>query len=300
MSKVFLTKTWGFDPEFYPALGFSNESARTKFLRESSAGDWVVIVGTKGVETAPQHQGKLLGIIQVGTDEIDVEEILKETGKEIPAEHYTENGEYRWRYGLPMLTAKKFSHLPDLKDVVGNYLPGQVWAAFVMDLEANLGLEIKDKILSLATEQVNIAKAKEIVKQRQRAIALRLGRGNTGPGPSTERGGSKIESKESRSYIFELSGVKRPIYKVGYTSDIGKRLIDINKHLVYSVTDLQWKEYKSQVFPSQQEAYNFEQLLHKRLARYLVEGETEIYELKGKTLYQEFMNVFMESEWAVG
>ncbi|WP_434999736.1 GIY-YIG nuclease family protein [Vibrio scophthalmi] len=299
MNKVFLTKTWGFDPEYYPALGFSNVSARTKFLSESSPGDWVVIVGTKGNETSQEHRGRLLGMVQVGTDEVDVEAILKETGKEIPKEHYDADGHYRWRFGLPMLEARAFIGFPDLSEVVGSYLPGQVWAAYARDLRAELGQNIIDEILELPTSTVDIPNAREITKQRERANALSLGRGHTGPGPSKNRAGSTIEEKISYSYIFELTGTKKPIYKVGYTSNLEQRVNELNRYLVSDLTGLKWKQYRSYSFRSQKLAYNFEQRVHKSLKRYLVAGETEIYVSKGGTLSQEFSNVFMAADWAV-
>jgi hypothetical protein len=113
MTRIFLTKVWGFDPESSPALGFSTEGGRLKFLSESEPGDWVVFAGTKGSPTAPHHQGRLLGKVQLGPEQIDVEDVLRSVGTEIPDEHYTENGTYRWPYGLPMIAALRFPDLPD-------------------------------------------------------------------------------------------------------------------------------------------------------------------------------------------
>jgi hypothetical protein len=94
MAKFFLTKAWGFSPETYPTLGFNSEGARNKFLKESKPGDWVLMAGTRGEPTHPKEQGKLLGKAQLGTDQIDVEEVLKSIGSEIPPNHYNDDGRY--------------------------------------------------------------------------------------------------------------------------------------------------------------------------------------------------------------
>ena len=60
MAKFFLTKVWGFSPETYPALGFNREGGRHKFLKESSPGDWVVLVGTRDAPTRPEERGRFV------------------------------------------------------------------------------------------------------------------------------------------------------------------------------------------------------------------------------------------------
>src|SRR5437899_4133450 len=94
MPKLFLTKVWGFDPETYPALGFNSDGARRNFLRASSHGDWVIFAGTLGEETNVEDQGRLLGMVQLGTEEIDVKAVLESVGYEIPANQYNADGEY--------------------------------------------------------------------------------------------------------------------------------------------------------------------------------------------------------------
>lgn len=70
MSRLFLTKVWGFDPEIYPALGFNSDGARRNFLRASSPGDWVVFAGTLGQETNADERGRLLGRVQLGPKQL--------------------------------------------------------------------------------------------------------------------------------------------------------------------------------------------------------------------------------------
>src|SRR5687767_13946475 len=122
MAKLFLTKVWGFDPEVYPALGFNSPGARLNFQRASSPGDWVVFAGTLGDETDDHERGRLLGRVQLGKEEINVEETLRSVGYDIPANQYNPDGKYKWPYGLPIISALKFPGKPRLKDVLGSNL----------------------------------------------------------------------------------------------------------------------------------------------------------------------------------
>lgn len=61
---VWLTSFYGFSPETWGFLGFSNDGQRGRFIRETRPGALVVIYGHK--TRAPEHQqGKVIGVQQV-------------------------------------------------------------------------------------------------------------------------------------------------------------------------------------------------------------------------------------------
>ena len=124
MPRYFLTKVWGFSPDRYPVLGFTPNGGCNKFLKESHPDDWVVVAGTKGVETSPEERGRLLGMMRLGRNSVPVEEVLHSLGTPIPSEHRRESGEYKWPTGLPMVEARRFVEKPDLAPIFGDYLPG--------------------------------------------------------------------------------------------------------------------------------------------------------------------------------
>ena len=299
MARIFLTKVWGFNPEIYPALGFNSEGARHKLLRESKPGDWVVLAGTRGAPTPTEQRGRLLGRVQLGTEEIDVEAVLHSIGTKIPEESYLENGRYRWPFGLPMISAERFPDLPDLAQLFGNYLSGTQWASFALDIEASLGSEARTKIDALRTEPVKIVDSPIIIRQRDRQKSLELNRsgGRTGPGPSTARSASEREPSAAFAYVLELVGGQRQIYKVGYSADFEGRITFLNKGLVSSVTGYSWRLAKIQSFPSEKLAYSFEQDIHKHLRRFLVDGEQEIYCVGRKELESAWVDIFFRGEW---
>jgi len=300
VSRVFLTKVWGFSPESYPALGFNAKGARDKLLRESLPGDWVILAGTKGLPTVPEYQGRLLGKVQLGKEEINVENILSSIGTNIPKDHYHDDGRYRWPFGLPMIEAQRFIDLPDLSELFGNYLPGTQWASYALDVEKKLGVEAVKKIESLRCEKVNIIEAPEIIRQRKRNRALSLNNTNgaTGPGPSNSRKGTERESSSASAYIMKLHGSLNEVYKIGYSSNVLGRLADLNKGLITGVTNFYWEVIQQQAFPDEKQAYNFEQLMHRRLNASLVEGEREIYLIKYKELNSVWIDEFYNANWA--
>ena len=301
MARIFLTKVWGFSPEEYPALGFNTEGARLKFLRESDPGDWVVLAGTRAAPTRPNDQGRLLGKVQLGTEQIDVEEVLSSIGTEIPEDHYKADGKYRWPFGLPMIYAERFPDLPDVANLFGDYLPGTQWASYALDLSQTLGHEAQATVEALRTTPADIVDAPAIVRQRERQRALVLNRtgGLTGPGPSTTRTGSDRTSGAASAYLLELQGGPRKVFKVGYSTDLEGRLASLNKGLIPSVTGYSWRLTLRQAFATENQAYSFEQILHDRLRQYRIDGEQEIYSITQNALTSVWSDVFFRADWAV-
>lgn len=301
MPLVFLTKVWGFDPGTYPALGFNTEGGRRKFLKESSPGDWVVLAGTRGAPTDPIDQGRLLGKVQLGPEEVDVEEVVRSVGTPIPEDHYNEDGRYRWPFGLPFIAAERFPEKPDLAEVLGDYLPGKQWASYALDVGRTLGPNMQTHLENLRTERAHIIDAPAIIRQRERqhALLLNQNRNLTGPGPSTGRIGSERVAGAASAYLFELQGGRRLAYKIGYSGDVHGRLAELNKGLVPSVTGCLWRLAMRQEFETENHAYEFEQILHRRLRQHRVEGEQEVYSMKLDDLKRAWADELVNAEWAM-
>ncbi len=297
--KVFLTKVWGFDPKSYPVLGFSQEGTRNSFLRDSSPGDWVVLAGTMGSETPAHQQGRLLGKVQLGQDYVDVESVLNTIGTRIKEEHFDTNGVYNWPFGLPMIEAEAFVGNPDTKEVLGDYLQGMVWASTARDIEMALGDEAWHAIMNLDTESIDLGKVPEFERQKVRSRAFQLSArgGNTGPGPSSERSGSKSDVVAASCYLLNLKGTEKNIYKVGYTKNLEERVAKLNKGLLASISELSWELELYQRFESAEDAYNFEQLMHKKMSNFLLPNEREIYEVKGKEISTAWTSVLYGAKW---
>jgi hypothetical protein len=300
MARSFLTKVWGFDPEIYPALGFNSVGARRNFLRASSPGDWVIFAGTLGQETNLEDQGRLLGKVQLGPEEIDVEQTLRSVGYNIPKNQYNPEGKYKWPFGLPIISALRFSGKPRLVDVLGSNLSGSHWATFALDVSEKLGDEAQAKLEALPSETARIVEAPAIIRQLARQRVFLLNRGVTGPGPSPSRSGSTRVLGEASAYRLELQGTgARDVFKIGFSKDVDVRLGSHNKPLLSSITGYSWKLLDNLQFPTEGQAYNFEQIVHRRLRPFLVDGESEIYQLARKELDRVWQDVLYRADWAI-
>ena len=97
---VFITKTWGFSDPCWP-LQFSTEGWRARARAALKVGDVVVIVGTKGPQTQPAEQGRVLGIMEPTTEVAFWQDFDLPTR----AEHFDAEGEFRWPYALLAILA---------------------------------------------------------------------------------------------------------------------------------------------------------------------------------------------------
>lgn len=305
MPKYFLTKVWGFSPDDYPVLGFPQSGGLEKFLRESTSGDWMIVAGTKGQETATGERGRLLGMMRLGRKVVDVVAVLESLGTPIPPEHRLGDGQYRWPRGLPMIEARRFAGQPDVAEIFGDYLPGQEWAAFAIDLSGRFPPAVIKRVAELPTEPLNIARSPIIAAQVAVHDALGLHRlGPTGPGPSDHRAAVERTSTWGFAYALKLVGPSAwrptfPVFKVGRSIDVAKRAEELNSGLLPFVTGFRWQVVMQQRFRDEAEAHAFEQAVHERLRNKLVRDEREVYQLRQGDLEAAWMTVFQSGEWSV-
>lgn len=300
MPKYFLTKTWGFNPVTYPVLGFRGETARQTFLSQWQPGDWVVIAGTMSNPTAPKHRGRMVAKIRLGTQLCDVEEVLKALGTPMPDEHRLKDGTYRWRFGLPMIEARRFVGTPGLKPVFGDRLPGQHWATYVRDVSWEYGADVVARLDALETEPCELASVPEIQRQRavQGSMATAGATGPTGPPPSYERAATVREPGAPCVYLLRLEGAKQRAFKVGRSSRVDERVAELTRGLIPAVTGIRWVEQLRQPFPTEEDAHSFEQALHQRLRKYVADGESEIYVTESRRVEEAWTSVFFSGDWS--
>lgn len=299
--KLFLTKTWGFDPKHYPTLGFVEEGGRENFLRQASHGDWIAIAGTLGTPTAPEERGRLLGMCQVGHEKVDADAIMRAIGVTLSPQELDGQGRYRWRWAMPITKAVLFDGKPDLKDVLGSYLSGLAWAVYARDVEAELGADAVRRILALPTTPCDIASTPQLDKETAFAEAMALHRqyGSSGPPPTGSRSGSERLLGVGYAYAYSLRGGKIAAFKVGSTHDPQARLVALNKELRPHLTGCSWEPRLQQIFPSETHAYRFEQMLLRRFRDRLVPGDREVVAVPFDELERAWTDLLFSKEWAL-
>jgi hypothetical protein len=100
---IYMTKVWGFDVPCGP-LQFSTNGWRDRAREVLQPGNLVVLVGTKGEETAPPSQGRLLGMMEPTSEVAGTLDFELQTR----AVDYDDEENYRWPYALLNRRAWKF------------------------------------------------------------------------------------------------------------------------------------------------------------------------------------------------
>lgn len=298
MPKYFLTKTWGFKPSEYPLLGFNSDGALRSYLKSSDNDSWVLIAAINNENATTEQQGRLLGAVKLGRNQVDSEAVLNRIGTEINSSERDKEGRYKWPYGLPMLEAYSFNDSPRMKDIFGSGLAGFAWVTSARDLEIdpNTPNDITNIIDNLPKSRCKIHEIPEF--ERERYLQDMLNSGNTGPGPSNSRSGSEASTGKPVVYRLSLEGkMIKDISKIGYTTNINRRLKELNKGLITSITGYSWKLEEVQPHTSSLAAFTCEQLIHKHLQKWRVLGQSEIYQLSERKIASIFRNIVCEVEY---
>ncbi len=94
---VWLTSFWGFSPETWGCVGFSDKWRRDKFLPDAQKGALVAIYVTKG--KGPENQrGKVVGILETTGDTGHIQEFL--TGDAWAEKEADPNSRGKWEYAV--------------------------------------------------------------------------------------------------------------------------------------------------------------------------------------------------------
>jgi hypothetical protein len=234
-----------------------------------------------------------------GKEEINVEETLRSVGYDIPTNQYNSDGKYKWPFGLPIISALRFPDKPRLLDVLGSNLSGSQWAAFALDVREKLGDEAQAKLEALPTEIAQVVEARAIIRQREKQRVLALSGRFTGPPPSMTRSASETTDVGGCVYWLRLQGA-REVFKIGKSKDAEVRLAEHNKPLLTCVTGFEWTlKLQPLRFPTERQAWDFEQAVHRRLRQYLPPGETEIYRVAEKEIDRIWWDEFSRADWAI-
>ncbi|MBZ0215949.1 MAG: hypothetical protein K8F25_05320 [Fimbriimonadaceae bacterium] len=265
--KLFATRVWGFDPTAWPVVTFGLDGNRDNLLKKSSVGDAVVFVGTQGEPTQENERGRLLGIAQFGRVPVDTLDVLEEA--DINPNNYDKHGQFKWPKALLMTQAWRFTDdpLPRLVDVLEAQLPYNATAQAVELNEVDTAA-----VKVLIAEYVPLPNTAALITLRRLDTALSQSRPTTGIIPSAWQ--STIERKLGNpSVTYALRFGKFDCWKVGHTTDVQRRLNEVNKHIPVEVLNSQWVLAMQQKWPDENLAYDMEQRVFTALNQHRTSGE---------------------------
>src|SRR5439155_18681182 len=190
---LYLTKVWGFGVPSGP-LQFGKAGWREKARSKLMPGDLVVLVGTKGPETAENDRGRLLGLMEPTKEPV----LSLDFPLIVSAEHFTE-GEYKWPYGLLNKHAWRLLDRPLLEEVSSRQF-GMAAASGIValtDEEAGRILELRREAVPLLTS----------VRVQARTEGEEVARRRGAPPPTTTRTGvMHLRRAPAYTYAMEIQG----------------------------------------------------------------------------------------------
>ena len=168
---LFFYRVWGFDPEVYPAILFSDGRLRDRLLEKSNIGDRLILAATTAKPTAKHERGRLLGMVEMGREAKYTEEILNTRldKTEIPisspifpvaknwfARGY--GGNFRFPFAIPIIKAWRFKDQPFTKATLSKIYS---YKGVIKILEHD-----KEIILNLDAEKIEINSGFSVTQQK--------------------------------------------------------------------------------------------------------------------------------------
>jgi hypothetical protein len=270
--RTFMTKVWGFGAPVGP-LQFSSEGWRRNAREVLQPGDIVVLVGTKGEETAEDDRGKLLGIMEPTTEPVmSLDFHLPRGERDLDKE-----GNYKWPYGLLNRRAWRLIDRPYLNPEISQ-------RAFSMDAAQGIVELTPDeaaKVAALRREDVPLLEPR--VSARARVDGTDRARRRVSPPPTTTRRGvMHMRAFSAYTYAMEIKGPQGLAYKIGWSFDYAQRARQFNQAALPALGGVRYTPKLFHLWDTARQAFRMEQALLTHFARYRHRDNHEV--LHGLTL----------------
>lgn len=289
--RIFATLAWGFDPERWGVLGFSNESVRNKLGGELRGGGLVLTMGTMGEDTPEPLRGRLMALHKLGTRAIATQELVEpEHWRRHLDEH---NGRPKWPYGLPILTAEGFDDpLPLRSEILPRLHADNLHQKLATNYEE---LTVEEVRRVLAAPRTAVA---EIWSSPVSDFIGGMTRPPKGPPPTSGERVLLRSSGPAATYCFQLRGTalaqttinvapawsRVAIFKIGFSNDPARRRKELNTYLP-DIRTLEWGPVLEQWHGDEINAWAMEQeVFVQLLRRAAVHVKGEIFAAKMGTL----------------
>lgn len=269
MTTVFFTYVWG--PPGNPAwpMTFASKAARSHARKVLSEGDLVFTVGTKGEPTAPQDQGRVLGVFRVS----DLEVNTQDYGLPRRLENPEFDSVTRFPFALHPIAVWEITS-PDRK-----------FAELVGPLTPNHHLQAQSKVVEL--DEIT---AEPLLGLNRQEVPPALPKTDFGKGLVAQKN-SKLAPKHQGSYtgtfgdhdiwyvytlVLRNAQKKALAVKVGYSNTPEARETAHNGPMAQEVTGLHWHVDAKQPTASEDVARDIEQAVLAKYAKHKLGSNGEI------------------------
>lgn len=269
MATVFFTYVWGTPGNPCWPLTFGSKAARTIAKRALSEGDFVFTVGTKREPTELSERGRVLGLYQVSSLEVNTRDYVDQIGEADVLERVVS----KFPFALHPIAAWEITAADNVFSAIAGPLTGAHHLqaqSTVVELDAETGLAL----LALERRAVALAEPKTL-----------LGRGlvaqkNTKLAPKHEGAFSGHFGEHDIWYVYALAlrdqRGRDLAFKIGYASDPAARLAAHNAPMASEVTGLKWQLALKQPTSTEDDARVVEQALLAHFATQKLPSNGEI------------------------
>ncbi|HEX8047500.1 GIY-YIG nuclease family protein [Rhizobium sp.] len=274
MSKIFFTYVWGPPGDPCWPLTFASKGARTLAKRALTEGDYVFTVGTKGEPTLPNYQGRVSGLYQVSSLDVNTIDYIDQ----VEVKAITERLATKFPYALHPIAVWEITSQGN----VFSRLVGPLTSAHHLRAQSTvvkLDPETSAPLMALERRPVTLAEPKTL-----------LGRGlvaqkNSKLAPKHEGEFSGRFGDHSVWFVYALALKDQRgrdlAFKIGYANDPALRLAAYQAPMAAEVTGLTWDLAMKQPTGSEDEARRIEQALLAHFAKHKLASNGEI--IKGPT-----------------
>lgn len=269
MPKVFFTYVWGPPGEPCWPLTFGTKAARTQAKKALTEGDLVFTVGTKNEPTWSQYQGRVLGVYQVSSLEVNTQDYVGQ----MDTSEVSGRASAEFPYALHPIAVWEIS----AEENVFSKLVGPLTGPHHLRAQSTvveLDHEMAAPLLELDRRPVELAKPRTL-----------LGRGllaqmSSKLAPKHEGAFTGAFGVHDVWFVYVLAlqdqrGRDRA-FKIGYANDPEARLKHYRTHSAPEVTGLTWQLPLKQPTSNEDEARKIEQALLAHFAKYRLPSNGEI------------------------
>ncbi|TIL84079.1 MAG: hypothetical protein E5Y73_35010 [Mesorhizobium sp.] len=249
--KLFATRVWGFGFARLPLATFGIKGNVDRLLNLAKRGDRLIFVGTQTERTAPEHQGRILGMAEIGFEPLRTLDLVERNA--LDPRDFDAVGNFKFPYAVATTRVWQFEPAPVLTRLLSRQLT-MVATAGVEEIYDPADVAA---IRALNAVEINLPELPALERMRRLNDALR---NTTGPRPTDTSYQVNRSAIEGEAWAYGLRFGDRDVWKIGWADDIDQRCATVNQHIPIEVGGMeQWSVKFRQRMKNRDAAYKMEQ-----------------------------------------
>ncbi|ESZ04408.1 hypothetical protein NKH47_04045 [Mesorhizobium sp. M1060] len=249
--KLFATRVWGFGFARLPLATFGIKGNVDRLLNLAKRGDRLIFVGTQTERTAPELQGRILGMAEIGFEPLRTLDLVERNA--FDPRDFDAVGNFKFPYAVATTRVWQFEPAPVLTRLLSRQLT-MVATAGVEEIDDPADVAA---IKALNAVEIDLPKLPALERMRRLNDALR---NTTGPRPTDTSYQVSRSAIEGEAWAYGLRYGDRDVWKIGWADDIDERCATVNQHIPVELGGLeQWSVEFRQRMKNRDAAYKMEQ-----------------------------------------